>query len=298
MQKVKWIALQLDGEILDARQPCPEMKRVRSNLCKNRIEFFICCEPAASAVTTKAAPEPGTRIYRVHLFENHVLMVEKSYVQQQWTKYSIAHSDFQRIDPAVDDYEARAVIRLAIRSLYAVGLHLGQIILQAASPFRVKVRSISAEWDAEHKPGFLAEAEAWWLKEQGSWESPQIQLGADPEFALRHPDGKMALASDFMGISGVVGCDSTRYREDLALHQHPLVELRPAPSAEPDALFSRIVKALGAAAKKIVDKEVEWISGGCHSTATRQAAIYTSAGSDPIFPCCAAWMHTSRFRLS
>lgn len=213
-------------------------------------------------VTTKAAPEPGTRIYRVHLFENHVLMVEKSYVQQQWTKYSIAHSDFQRIDPAVDDYEARAVIRLAIRSLYAVGLHLGQIILQAASPFRVKVRSISAEWDAEHKPGFLAEAEAWWLKEQGSWESPQIQLGADPEFALRHPDGKMALASDFMGISGVVGCDSTRYREDLALHQHPLVELRPAPSAEPDALFSRIVKALGAAAKKIVDKEVEWISGG------------------------------------
>ncbi|MEJ8546015.1 putative amidoligase domain-containing protein [Brevibacillus borstelensis] len=154
------------------------------------------------------------------------------------------------------------MIHLAVRSLYAVGLHLGEIILRAASPFRVKVRSISAEWPAEHREGLLAEAKAWWSQEQSRWNANHIQLGADPEFALRQPDGKMALASDFMGIRGVVGCDSTRYREDLALHQHPLVELRPAPSGDPDALFSRIVKALGAAARIIGDKEVQWIGGG------------------------------------
>lgn len=209
-----------------------------------------------------ARPEPGTRTYRIHMFENRVLMLEKSRQPTQWLREAWGEPSFEQIDPADDDYEASAVIRLARRALYAAGLHYGHLVLHAASPHRVKVHAVSADWLLQHQGRLRTAAEAWWAEEQGRWSGSPIMLGADPEFALRHPDGHMVLASDFMGTNGVVGCDSTRYREELALHQHPLVELRPAPSANPDLLFLRIVKALRTAAKKIDNPSIEWVSGG------------------------------------
>ncbi|USG68035.1 hypothetical protein NDK47_12455 [Brevibacillus ruminantium] len=213
--------------------------------------------------TREEAPEPGTRTYRIQLIEKHVLTAERCQQQPQWLQHTVDHKRFERIDPSAEDYEVSAVLRLARRCLYAVGLYSGQIILEAASPYRIKVRAVSDTWELAHAEELSREAEKWWRAEQDRWGTHiQLKLGADPEFALRDADGKMVLASEYLGTTGVVGCDSTRYREELALHQHPLVELRPAPSGNPDILFLRIVKALGKAAQKITDKEIEWLAGG------------------------------------
>ncbi|CAJ1002537.1 Phage phiEco32-like COOH-NH2 ligase-type 2 [Brevibacillus aydinogluensis] len=212
--------------------------------------------------TAKAGPEPGTRIYRVQLYQFHLLHLEKSLEKAHWLSQPWGEQHFEPVERLPNDPEAQVAVKLAVRALYATGLECGEVLLTAASPHRVKVVRVSPYWPAQMSDRFMREARDWWLNQRKRRSADRLMLGADPEFALRGVDGTMVLASDYMGKGGVVGCDSTRYREELALHQHPLAELRPEPSDDPDELFARIRQALLLARRKITDRTVEWLAGG------------------------------------
>jgi hypothetical protein len=86
-----------------------------------------------------------------------------------------------------------------------------------------------------------------------------ILIGADPEFILRKPNGKIVSADRFMGREGVVGCDA------VVLSGHrivlPLVELRPQPSTSPIALTSHLRSLMQKAEKMINEPQLDWLAG-------------------------------------
>src|SRR5690606_39358606 len=62
---------------------------------------------------------------------------------------------------------------------------------------------------------------------------PEIVLGADPEFVLRHRrTGRTVSAARFFSRWGVVGLDRACFKRNGVLI-YPLAEVRPAPSPDP-----------------------------------------------------------------
>ncbi|WP_432774190.1 hypothetical protein AAFJ72_12335 [Brevibacillus gelatini] len=209
----------------------------------------------------RTAP-PGWRTYKLCLYQDLVLDVVRSTEQPQWLLHRLGEPDYEPIPFPSPDPEVQMVKALAVRSLYAVGAEAGQVTIIAASVHRAKVVSVEPDWPAEKADHYMQKARDWWQERMRKLPQELNKLGADPEFSLRRATGEMALASDFLKMNGTVGCDTTRYREDLALHQHPVAELRPAPSEDPDELFLHIYEALNFAMKKITNKEIEWLAGG------------------------------------
>lgn len=85
-------------------------------------------------------------------------------------------------------------------------------------------------------------------------------LGADPEFLLLSPQGKVVPASRFLQREGAVGCDA------IVLGGHrvilPLAELRPRPSHNPRELAGNLHRTMRLAARRINDESLSWLSGG------------------------------------
>ncbi len=214
--------------------------------------------PVASGRTTP----PGWRTYKLCLYQDLVLDVARSLEHPQWLLYRLEEPDFEPVPFPSSDPEVQVVKALAVRSLYAVGAEAGQVTVMAASSHRAKVVRVEPDWPAQKADAYMQRAREWWRERMSKQPQELNKMGADPEFSLRRATGEMALASDFLKINGTVGCDTTRYREDLALHQHPVAELRPAPTEDPDELFLHIYEALRLAGKKIPHKDVEWLAGG------------------------------------
>jgi hypothetical protein len=84
-------------------------------------------------------------------------------------------------------------------------------------------------------------------------------IGADPEFILRNPNGKIVSADRFMGRDGVVGCDAVV----LSSHQVllPLVELRPEPSTNPIMLTQHLRSLMKRAERMINEPDLDWLAG-------------------------------------
>ena len=213
-------------------------------------------------VTARKKPLPGWRAYLVSLYQDHILEVTRRAEQPQWLRETWEQTETEPIPWPTQDPEVNLVKNLAARSLYAAGIDAGQVLIYAASTHRAKVASVVPDWPAESADVFLRLARESWQKKQAMHNQELLLLGADPEFALRRNDGGMALASDFLKIAGVVGCDTTRYREELAMHQHPVAELRPEPQADPEQLFAAIKAALNLARQKIPERGIEWLAGG------------------------------------
>lgn len=213
-------------------------------------------------VTTGKVAQTGSRTYTISLYQDHVLEMTKSVESPHWLLHPLEERSFVPVEWQTADPEVQMVKKLAMRSLYAVGIDAGQVTIMAASPHRAKVVCVQPDWPAEEADRNLKRAREWWKARQQSQPQELAMLGADPEFALRKPDGAMALASDYVKVGGTVGCDTTRYREELVMHQHPLAELRPEPSEDPDELFFHIWDALRLANKKIKDDQIEWLAGG------------------------------------
>lgn len=213
-------------------------------------------------VTTGKTNAPGWRTYKISLYQDLVLDMARNIDHPQWLLHPLEDRSFQPVVQSGPDPEVNLVKNLAVRSLYAAGIDAGQVTIKAASAHRAKVVQIDPNWPDEHADRFLQKAREGWENRLRTQPQELAMLGADPEFALRKPDGGMALASDFLKVGGTVGCDTTRYREELAMNQHPVAELRPEPSEDPDELFFHVWEALRLAKKKIGDAKVEWLAGG------------------------------------
>lgn len=216
-------------------------------------------------VTPGTRTQPGWRTYRINLYQDHVLEISKSDEPQQWLLHPWKSPSFQTVSLQQNDPELQLVKNLAARGLYAAGLDAGQLIIVAASAHRAKVVQVLPDWPVRDADRYLQAARQWWERRQRLQPQELHKLGADPEFALRKTgnDGnEMALASHYLKVAGTVGCDTTRYREELAMHQHPVAELRPEPAEDPDELFFRVREALQLAYAKIDDPAIECLAGG------------------------------------
>ncbi|GAA4701501.1 putative amidoligase domain-containing protein [Brevibacillus fulvus] len=202
------------------------------------------------------------RLYQCWLDQAQLLRMEQAEERGDWLQHPLADRTFRPITSEADNPEHRLVKHLAVRSLYGLGLNSGRVVLAAFSIHRVKVLQVQAFDPEQEQRDFIREAREELRARLEASRQAEIVLGADPEFALRQRSGEMALASDYFGKRGKVGCDSTRYREELALNQWPLVEIRPDPSPDPAELTSRIEEALQLAAARIDKREVEWLAGG------------------------------------
>ncbi|MET3288602.1 UNVERIFIED_CONTAM: hypothetical protein ABID98_001172 [Brevibacillus sp. OAP136] len=172
---------------------------------------------------------------------------------------------FEEVPDHQDNTEIKKIEPMAIRSIYAVGLDVGIVEIAAMSEFRQAVITIRVdEASIEPYTSFLRQLQEEWEQQQleALLRQSEVVLGADPEFALRDPSGQMAFASRYVGRSGTIGYDAVRFREKPSALLHPLVELRPKPSADPNELFVEMYRTMRLAATKKIAPELEWIAGG------------------------------------
>ena len=237
-------------------------------------------------VATDSRPRPGWRTYRICLYQDHVLEIRKSEEPEQWLLHPLPSPSLQPVSLEQVDPELQLVKNLAVRGLYAAGIEAGQVLITAASSHRAKLVQVLPHWPEQNAADCLQAARKW--KEQQRLHLQELhKLGADPEFALRkkgtEADG-MAIASQYFRLAGTVGCDTTRYRQELSLIQHPVGELRPEPSEDPDELFFRIREALQLAYEKIDDETIECLAGGMPFSGYPIGGHIHFSGLIPTFP--------------
>lgn len=161
-------------------------------------------------------------------------------------------------------FYARRAMREARKAVYALGLDFALVHIGILGRGETIVRDVNpapdltqrlAECYAEAMNGYATEHRA----SKKPSESNSILIGADPEFILRKPNGKIVSADRFMGREGEVGCDA------VVLSGHrivlPLVELRPQPSSSPIALTLHLQSLMKRAEKIINDPDLEWLAG-------------------------------------
>lgn len=157
----------------------------------------------------------------------------------------------------------RRAKRDAVRAIYALGLTSGLVHIGIAPGGRTMVVGIDPAPELDDR---LAELYAVAinrfasnLEQDGYRAKGELLLGADPEFILRRPDGRVVSAARFMGHAGRVGCDGVVLPGHRVIK--PLVELRPDPSREPGQLIRSLRRLMRQAAGMIGDGNLEWLAG-------------------------------------
>jgi len=180
------------------------------------------------------------------------------------TVFDLEATDVRRMHPASqgqsirrgpdrpDDRLRRIVSRAAVRALYVLGLAFGQVDVSTNAAGKPSIVRVSKKMNPSAGEGVWLTRRA--MDERSAWldseadRSVEAVLGADPEFVLQSPDGKIAPASRYLPPGGVAGCDSVVRR---GVRVWPLVELRPEPAAEPAALAASLRRLLLLAARRI-----------------------------------------------
>jgi hypothetical protein len=223
----------------------------------------------------KVKPAEGNPIYRIHfqipVFHLKALTVfSKINSTKLWSalpSYESNSDSFEELELSSRvGFHVRRAVREARKAVYALGLdfalvHIG--ILGMGDTVVIDVEPAPAlnhrlaECYADAMNGFALELSA---SEQMTTNQPKhIVMGADPEFILRKPNGKIVSADHFMGRVGDVGCDA------VVLSGHrvilPLVELRPQPSSSPVVLTRHLQSLMYQADRIINHPELDWLAG-------------------------------------
>jgi hypothetical protein len=207
-----------------------------------------------NAVRRSDEPAPAAvfpYLFRIPVFHLEALAV----FQQKRSPLVIAVGErrerdaFEEIGLEMPTYQTNRAMRLAIKTVYALGLDYGVVTVGIRPGGELVVLGVDPTPKLNRRLGALfagaanryAAAEA---RERGRTE-PAV-LGADPEFLLLSAAGKIVSASRFLERDGEVGCDA------IVLPGHrvitPLAELRPRPSAEPRRLAA--------------NRSLAWLAGG------------------------------------
>jgi hypothetical protein len=207
--------------------------------------------------------------FQIPVFHLKALRVfVKKNTKKLWSPlpYSIANKDpFEEIEINENiGFYVRRAIREARKAVYALGLdyafvHIGilgrgdTVVIDVDPIPALNQRLAECYADAMNRLAFE-------LKDQtGITRHKPILIGADPEFILRKPNGKVVSADRFMDRAGVVGCDAVV----LSGHQVllPLVELRPEPSTSPIILTQHLRSLMKQAEKMISEPDLDWLAG-------------------------------------
>ncbi|MFF2887484.1 hypothetical protein [Paenibacillus sp. NPDC057967] len=155
----------------------------------------------------------------------------------------------------------RRVARVAVRALYALGLEIGDAEVSLSDEGRA---AIVAAWplaaDTLQGAELARQFAARYAAAATGMQGRLLLIGADPEFALLTPAGKLAPASRFFGegARGAAGTDAMYIGRRLL---YPVAELRPEPAETPAALAANVRRLLARAAVKIGDPELRWVAG-------------------------------------
>lgn len=153
--------------------------------------------------------------------------------------------------------------RMAVRSLYLLGLDYGEVDLLIQDQGKLSVTGIRSEMSrtiSEEGEQRLQELIRVYTddKTRESQNGVQAKLGADPEFVLLSADGRLVPASRYFTPDGDAGCDSIRIR---GVKRWPLVELRPKPTKDPASLTADVRRLLGVAAQRTAGASLSWRAG-------------------------------------
>ncbi|MBG9787976.1 putative amidoligase domain-containing protein [Brevibacillus laterosporus] len=206
--------------------------------------------------------------FEVHLFQHQVAAIYRIEERTVWILQearTIGKTRKEEVSQTLDETEKNRIIALAMRTIYALGLDYGKVTVGVHSPTRMRIIDCQAELPIdvslrERLQLFMKQREQQILLDQVA--APQVMLGADPEFALRDQSGQMAIASEYLTRNGIIGYDGVRLKTEFPSNQHPLVEVRPDPSTEPEIVFKNIYRALHLAQRRISDDSISWLAGG------------------------------------
>ncbi|MCX7568628.1 hypothetical protein OS242_01420 [Tumebacillus sp. DT12] len=210
------------------------------------------------------------RHYRVPLFDLQPLALFRADSKSVWLKQGMgrAQDRFKEV-PFDEDVYAERAVRLALRSLHALGLDFGVVNIGITARDRticlnvnpapvLQGRMLDLYEDALQ--AFITRDRA----EERVWDADgrnnrPFLMGTDLEFMLRSPRGKMVLASKFLPRKGRVGCDDRSINLDQK--RFPLAELRPDPARTPEDLVANIRETLTEAQRLITSRELQWLAG-------------------------------------
>lgn len=160
-----------------------------------------------------------------------------------------------------EDPALRRVVRTAIYALFTLGLDIGEAEVALGGDGRTAVR---AAWpklrDTRLEAAALKRFAAWHAAAGAGAVDRQLLIGADPEFVLVTPAGKVAAASRFFGagVGGAAGADAVLVGRRLL---YPVAELRPEPAEDPAALAANVRRLLLRAADRISEPALRWAAG-------------------------------------
>lgn len=212
-----------------------------------------------------AAAGPGARNaweYRIPVFQLDALTVYARRTAPPGSGVLVRREEhaFRELPESERHHRAKRAMRDAVRAVYTLGLDYGLVAVASTADGDTLILDVEAEPNlAAPWADRLAEAMGRFAAED--WpEKPKLMLGADPEFLLQGPDGKVVPASRFLERQGRAGCDA------VILSGHriilPLAELRPDPSPDVAGLVRGLRRTMRSAAASIASAELAWLSGG------------------------------------
>jgi hypothetical protein len=207
------------------------------------------------AGTAGCAPPSGTG----RLFEVPVFHLKALKVRRVGPGAAILPSDWDGPHPLRRRLEAAAV-----RALYAAGRDFGTVTLAASDDGAVRLAGPFGAPAERDLPLWLEAVDAFRAELAAEAEAVgrrTILIGADPEFLLVDPDGRVVSASRFFPRDGAAGSDALRVRGRIRC---PVAELRPDPAGDPDAL-ARGIRGLmrrAGAMTAAAGRPLRWLAGG------------------------------------
>ncbi|SFF09212.1 Phage phiEco32-like COOH.NH2 ligase-type 2 [Paenibacillus catalpae] len=189
------------------------------------------------------------RLYRVSIADLALLELKRINRDGRNVAEPIAAAAGQAVEWP-EDPVLRRVIRRAIAGLYAVNLDAGEADVALGTDGRVSMRAARRRRRDSPQMEELQELN----------KDARLLVGADPEFVLIRPDGKVAPASRYLGegVGGAAGSDAMLIGRRLV---YPVAELRPEPAADPAGLTANIRRLLLRAAGLVRDPSLRWAAG-------------------------------------
>ncbi|MCF6093133.1 hypothetical protein L1765_03875 [Microaerobacter geothermalis] len=217
-----------------------------------------------NGIATATQSQSFIRLYYVVLFQDQIISIYRSSRKNIWFNEDQFKNKKQFIHIPVNHPggEIRRIKKISMRTIYALGLDFGGVFVGILPGDKCKVMDI-------HVTPFMTRESLLKFKQcieefrkRYYKEDNQVLLGADPEFVLRNPQGKMVLASKFFQKHGKVGYDAVSMRGDNSRNRHPLAELRPDPSNNPRQLTINLYRTMLLGIRKINNPSIEWLAGG------------------------------------
>ncbi|MFC0332678.1 hypothetical protein ACFOLF_01820 [Paenibacillus sepulcri] len=223
----------------------------------------VATAPLEKEDQTRRSDGQYLRLFTVALFNLQPISVSR-HLYDSGLKGWRGEQASRLLEPSSSLY--RPLTRIAVKALYALGLDMGLITLQANEQGRyavVEARLPSAE-DMEQTVWKTAAADfaadiAGDAAAGSEAQGAGIMLGADPEFLLLGSGGKVISAARYLEGGQGAGCDAVLIGGRV---RYPVAELRPEPASTVMGLAGNIRRLLGQAAVRITDPTLRWSAGG------------------------------------